>query len=77
MNEDHHVAAFLSLHDFYWSSNSSSSLFCVPWCEMTIARERSSVANAIKLLQACNYKSLSTGLLVATSVVKFIMVMHD
>ena len=39
------------------------------------------VANAIKLLQACIYKSVNTGLilisLVATSIVKFILLMLD
>ena len=39
------------------------------------------VANAIKLLQACIYKSVNTGLfltsLVATSIVKFMLLMLD
>ena len=40
-----------------------------------------SVVNAIKLLQACTYKSVNTGLfltsLVATSIVKFMVLMLD
>ena len=39
------------------------------------------VANAIKLLQACIYKSVNTGLfltsLVATSIAKFLLLMLD
>ena len=49
--------------------------------KINLRRKGCPVANAIKLLQACIYKSVNTGLflksLVATSIVKFMLLMLD
>ena len=53
------------------------SAFPNPQPPTTSGKFTQPVANAIKLLQACIYKSVNTASLVATSIVKFMLFMLD